>query len=340
MRRSPSTGRAIGRRVVAFLGAAALGVSCVLLAGAEPTPQPARTTSDETGEIRRTVDAAPRGVVEVRNVSGSVGVESWGRDAVEVVGSLGSEIDALVVERRGERVVVSVSRQLRRSASAHLELRVPAESALEIEGVQTDVRVAGVGGSVDVRVTSGTVRVKGAGAGRAGAGRAGVGRVELESVSGVLDLDGRFERARLSNVSGPIRVRGTVGELEAESVNGPMDLEVEVRESARLDSVAGPIVARLHPGAASRTEISTFSGRIELELDPRRPARIHGTTRSGRFREEVTGEAEIRDDGGGQSLVLELGGDEGETDETAEIELRTFSGDVRIGSSMPRLGVS
>jgi len=51
-------------------------------------------------EINETLDASADGNVDIYNTSGSVTVEGWSRDAVEVTGTLGKEVEEVIFERK------------------------------------------------------------------------------------------------------------------------------------------------------------------------------------------------------------------------------------------------
>ena len=59
-------------------------------------------------EVDRTLDAAADGAVEISNIAGSVTVEGWSRNEVQVKGTLGRNVEELIFERDGDRVTIKV----------------------------------------------------------------------------------------------------------------------------------------------------------------------------------------------------------------------------------------
>ena len=95
---------------------------------------PATLAADS--EVERMVDARPDGLVTICNVAGSVKVIGWGRNQVQITGTLGRGVEELEVDSSGRTIEIEV-RHARRShgwdGDAHLEIRVPRGSELDIE---------------------------------------------------------------------------------------------------------------------------------------------------------------------------------------------------------------
>ena len=116
-------------------------------------------------EVERRIEAAPGGTVTIENISGSVAVSGWDGTEVEVTGTLGRDVEELLVERDGNTVeiVVEVARgRGHKQSSAHLEVRVPRGSDVEVETVSADITVSGVDGELSLEAVSGNVTVEGA----------------------------------------------------------------------------------------------------------------------------------------------------------------------------------
>ena len=50
-------------------------------------------------EVDETIDAAAKGHVDISNIAGSIDVEGWSRNSVHVEGTLGENVEELVLER-------------------------------------------------------------------------------------------------------------------------------------------------------------------------------------------------------------------------------------------------
>lgn len=295
-----------------------------------PGDQPAG--SAQADSVRRTVAAAPGGVVQIDQVTGSLRVSGWDRPVVEVTGRLGRDLDSVLLERRGDRVLLRMKESLR-GRSADLSIRMPAGSRLEIQSMSLDLRVTDVAGAVDVQVTSGTQRVTGAGA--------EVGPVRLETVSGVLFVDGVLGELELVAVSGPVDVDAELRRLAVDTVNGPQDLRVRGAARVEADSLNGPLELDLaEPSPRLVARAGTFNGSLRLGLAADAPARVEATARRGRIDNRLGGDEESpRGSGGADAGSTErtvwLGGarsaDSAAVDAEGgvpEIRLSTFRGDI------------
>ena len=232
-------------------------------------------------EVDRTLPAAARATVEIENTSGRVEVTGWDREEVRVTGTIGDNVDELVVEGGRNHIVIEVDVPDRRGwghrdADADLEIFVPREARVEVEAVSASIRVEdfqgrleaeSVSGSIsasgslesaDLETVSGSIRLRGANT-----------RTVAESVSGSIDLDGVRERVEASTVSGTIEVEaGAIERGDLESVSGTVTLECELTRGARLDmsSHSGNVSLYLPADVSASFEASTFSGRIENDF--------------------------------------------------------------------------
>ncbi len=280
--------------------------ACLLLAFA--------ATAAAQTEVERRIEAAPGGTVAIENISGSVVVTGWDGGEVEVTGTLGRDVEELVVERDGNTVeiVVEVSRgHGRKQSSAHLEVRIPRGSDLEVEAVSADITVAGVDGELSLEAVSGNITVEGA-----------PREVEAESVSGNLDIEVDGE-VSAEAVSGNIDIRGARGKLEAESVSGNVTVAAEDLERAEIASVSGRIEAELSLAGRATLEIESHSGGVELALPAATSARFEVETWSGRIDNELGPPArKVSRYTPGYELSFSHGGGD------ARIAIESFSGDV------------
>jgi DUF4097 and DUF4098 domain-containing protein YvlB len=219
-------------------------------------------------EVDRTLDAASDGAVNISNIAGSVTVDGWNRSEVNVKGTLGRNVEELIVERDGNRVTIKVKVPKRggRGIASDLSISVPRGSSLDVATVSADIDVRGVQGEQkleavsgdintesfesDVRAgtVSGDVIIKGSGKDTVTRGntvsgdvvlRDAAGEVSAESVSGDVIIDeGSFDRAQFNTVNGDIEFDAELrkgGRLSAETVNGEVDLSFEGTVSGRFD---------------------------------------------------------------------------------------------------------
>jgi len=219
-------------------------------------------------EVDRTLKAARDGAVHISNISGSVTVDGWNRGEVRVKGTIGRNVEELIVERDGDRVTIKVKvpRRGSRDIKSDLYVSVPRDSSLDVATVSADIEVTAVLGyqrleavsgdivteafeaDVQAGTVSGDVEVKGRGKDTQTRGNSVSGdvvfhdlsgEVSAESVSGDVEVDGgSFDRAGFNTVNGDIDFDAELrsdGRLTAETVNGSVDLEFQAKVSGRFD---------------------------------------------------------------------------------------------------------
>ena len=237
-------------------------------------------------EINETLDASADGNVEIYNTAGSVTVEGWSRNAVEVTGTLGEEVDEFIFERKGDTVVVKVKPKKGRNSggrttSSYITVRVPQQSNLEVASISAEIDVEGVTGEQELQSVSGKV-----------ATQAFAADIEVETVSGRIDVAGSGQdiEAELTTVSAGIEVRDLSGVIDLQSVNGKLDIgggsfsdvametvngridfNANLRNGGDLDieTVNGKVVVNFVGGVSADFDVNTFNGRINNCFGPK-----------------------------------------------------------------------
>ncbi|MBD8524976.1 DUF4097 family beta strand repeat-containing protein [Pseudomarimonas arenosa] len=275
---------------------------------------------DETRQI------APDARVEIHNMRGDIRVRG-GSNELRIVGTIGEGAKGLIVEGDPQRWSVRVDypeqsgwggwwgRSEVRDSSLQVDL--PTGVTLVVESVSADIDVAGVGGA----------------------------RVEIESVSGDIELDSTASEVEVTAVSGDLILK-TAGarKVELETVSGDIDLSGQGEGSLRVETVSGR--AKINANAAGmekivgstvsgdllvdakmvsggRIQLEAMSGDIELTLPPGASGDLRIETFSGDISSPV-GKVEREEYGPGAKLRHALG------DGRGEIRLESFSGDVRL----------
>lgn len=293
-------------------------MALALLLGTAALPAVAATPIDET----RALD--PRGTVEIENLKGRIQVRAWDRSEVKVTGTLGDNVERLIVE--GDRDHLQVKAKYpegrgwgddRKTGPTTLILQVPLQASLDIESVSADVDVDGVASpELDIESVSGDVVVAGA-----------PGRADIETVSGnqVLTMNSGGE-VSAESVSGDVTLRGRLqGELTLETVSGNMQVDStgEAIRSLSLNTVSGDIGARVGLARGGEIRGETVSGDLRLRLPRGLSAQVRAESFSGDL--EAPG-ADVRHEqfGPGSSFDTRYG------DGAGEIRVETFSGDFEL----------
>lgn len=204
------------------------------------------------------------GAIRITNLVGSVRVTGWSRDSVSLRASLpkGDKV-FMGGGPRGMKMFIEPLND-RNPQPSRLELMVPARAKVWVKTATAEIEVSGVTGELDLYVVGGRIRVSGTPAelnAEAIDGDIEVngkpGWLRAKSASGTVTFNGSSGDASISTVSGGI----TVNSVPAEG-NGKF-------ERAKLETVTGPIRfnADIQRGAA--IDFSTHSGSLNIAI-PRR----------------------------------------------------------------------
>jgi len=213
-------------------------------------------------EINETLDAAADGTVEIYNTSGVVTVEGWSRDAVEVTGTLGEEVDEFIFKRKGDTVVVKVKpikgkSSGGRSTSSFITVRAPQKSSIDVATISAEIDVEGVEGEQELQSVSGGISTTAFGA-----------DVEGETVSGSIDIAGSNmdTDTELTTVSGSISARDMAGTIDLESVNGKLEVGGGSFSDAALQTVNGRIDFKANLRDGGDLDIETVNGKVVVDF--------------------------------------------------------------------------
>lgn len=220
--------------------------------------QTAPTFAAETGTFSKRISAEPSGRVKISNVSGSVAITAWDRPEIDVQARLGSGVERVdVIQENGGGVIKVILRQNSdRDGNAALEVRIPADSQLEVSTVSASIVVESVRGKIRLQSVSGEVRTDVAGA-----------DMEVKTVSGSIVLRGSGQLAdmRVSTVSGSISLTRGAGEFEASTTNGEVNAALEPARSVRMRSTSGNLKFSGRLLRDANMEAETVSGSIAIQ---------------------------------------------------------------------------
>lgn len=219
--------------------------------------------------------ADPAGTVEVVNVEGSIEISGWDQPTVDVSGRVGEKVERVDVtssaNRTSIRVVLPTGNQWGGDSEAHLKIRVPQKSALEVSLVSSDLRIAGVTGTQHLQTVSGDI-----------AGEAS-GDLQVNSVSGDVRLSTRnSHNAQIKTVSGEINVAGADGAIQVSTVSGDATLTLGTVSRGHFESVSGSVsVTAAALAASGQLEATSISGDLGIRFTTLPDADIEVQTFSG-----------------------------------------------------------
>jgi hypothetical protein len=217
--------------------------------------------------------ADPTGTVEIINVAGSIEVSGWNQPQVDVSGTIGDKVERVDVtgttghtgggNHTTVRVVLPSGSSWMGDSSAHLKIKVPHGSSLEVSLVSADLSVSGVDGNQKLQTVSGDI-----------SGTAS-GNLQINTVSGDVSLTS----ARIESVSGDVQVSSTLaptGQFDASSISGDLrvkftaepDADIDVQSfSGSISNCFGPKPAEEHYGPGSRLNFRSGKGGGKVHLD-------------------------------------------------------------------------
>jgi hypothetical protein len=245
----------------------------------------------ERETFERSVDVDPRGRISIETVNGSIEVETWDRDEVEIqavkearAGDRGAarellaETEIVIDDRDGLEVRVNRPRRgfggRRGNISVSFTLRIPRGAARVAETTNGNVSVEGLAGSADVNTTNGSVRLDDIG-----------GDTQVITTNGsitALGLRGRFGgRTTNGSITAEILADSLNEDMRLTTTNGSIELMVSSNLAASIVARAGNgrIINNLEgrelvvsrgsldlelAGGGLRIDLRTTNGRIEL----------------------------------------------------------------------------
>lgn len=269
-------------------------------------------------EVNRTIDAASDGHVDVSNIAGSITVHGWNRNSVEVTGTLGRNVEELIVERDGDkvRIKVKVPRSSGRAIDTDLRISIPKDSSLDVGTVSADITVSDVNGSQGLHTVSGDVETEYFG-----------GRLKAESVSGDVEVDGNNADGDITatTVSGDVTLVRVSGEVKAEAVSGDVIVDEGSFDRAGLETVNGEIVFEGNLREDGRLTVNSVNGDVDIEFTGSLSARFDIETFNGSIRNCFGPKPERTSKyAPGLELDFEVGGGNG------RVSVDTLNGDVNI----------
>jgi len=220
------------------------------------------------------------GRLTLQNVSGDVIVRGSKDDQVKITathaGGAKNDLNEVVhiTQTSGDiRIATHAGKSFgifRSTTSVRYELLIPISAHVKIETTSANVEISGMGGALEVKTVSGTIKIlsvkenvkcktisgdiylkdiQGIADLKTTSGDIHVhhldGSIEAESVSGDMDLKNIDGEVDLKTTSGDVSISGMKGSLEAESVSGDIDQKSlsEINE-IEMETISGDISAQ------------------------------------------------------------------------------------------------
>jgi hypothetical protein len=213
--------------------------------------------------VARTYALSATGSVKIFNFAGSVRIEGWDVDSVQVSGTLHPGASYFGGGGR-EAIKLGVESGIdTKSIGADLLVRMPATALVWVRGAQTEITVTGMIGSVDVGTVGGRVFIHGA-----------PRTLIAETMDGALEIDGSPGVLRAKTASGALTWRGAGSEAVLSSVSGRVSADGGPLGHARVETISGDISVMASLRSDATLVIESHSGSVELRLAKGVPTRV------------------------------------------------------------------
>jgi len=147
--------------------------------------------------------------------------------------------------------------------------------------------------------------------------------VELQTVSGKIDLGGSVRSARVHAVDGGINVKSGAGEISAQSVGGRIVVSGDKFSHVRLSTVNGHAEFEGNLSADAALSAESVSGTIKITLANATGADVAVRTMSGKIENGLAGANASELSQGSQRLLAFSTGGGG-----AKVSVQTLSGTI------------
>ena len=229
---------------------------------------------------------------------GTLRIVGWDRDSVVLTGTLptAARLDASrggdpAKPSAGMKIFVEVPRAP--APDAKLELRVPTRARVWAKSGSADLEVVGLTGGVDINIVGGSVRVI-----------CSPAELQVESMDGSVTIEGSPGWLRAKTATGDLVLRGGSEDAAISTVSGAVRVGDGRFERIKLTSVTGPIVFAGDLARAATLDVDTHAGPIELRLPARPDADVDAATVTGTIENSLTARRPIA---GREGRGMELG---------------------------------
>ncbi|MEO7359786.1 MAG: hypothetical protein ABI120_05620, partial [Gemmatimonadaceae bacterium] len=255
--------------------------------------------------------------VRIMALDGTVVVEGWDRDSVDVTGTVAKGMTPFFGGSRSGFKVATYEGITTAGTRADVIVRVPRQARVWVKTTLASVAISGLGSNIDVYTIGGSIRIRGA-----------PDALVAESMRGPIEVAGTPGWVRLKNGSGIVRLSDVnARDISVSTVIGPITGTIGAQR-VRLETMSGAITTTHVLVPESMTDIDTHDGPVTVrgfEVGGKRQSvglsvRIYN--QRGSVRNGWTLDQPSRLAGTGSELAFGAG--------NAALVIRTFSGEVKL----------
>jgi DUF4097 and DUF4098 domain-containing protein YvlB len=219
------------------------------------------------------------GRVEIESFNGSIEINGWDKDTVEIHGTKYASSQELLnllkvdIANMPDSIRIRSVRPADRRGNMGVKfvLSVPKKAILErIASSNGAVRVTQIEGNGRIKTSNGAVRASNF-----------KGDIEITTSNGAVELDAFSGGATVRTSNGSIKAHGVKGHFDAETSNGSIDahiLEASSGRPVRVESSNGRITLQIDALNGSDVRASTSNSSLTVKLPSALSARVKAST--------------------------------------------------------------
>lgn len=250
------------------------------------------------------------GTLSIETFGGRVAVRTWDRAEVRIQAAHGPNTRVNVRQSGGNVTTEVASRAGMPVTNLRMDVLVPRNYSVRLEGVNLSADITGVRGSVEIENVDGALRLRDV-----------AGQVRIETVSGPLQMDDVAGSVAVTAVNQSVSMNRVRGSISAETVNGSVVIRESDADTISISTVNGFIEYDGAVRDGGRYFLGTHNGRITMSVPEHANARIHVAA--------TTGKVEA-------AFPVALGGSSRDSftftvgTGSARVELESFNGTIRL----------
>jgi hypothetical protein len=251
----------------------------------------------------------------------SLRIIGWDRDSLVIIGTVpaGWRFDGGVAAGtlgglgRGAKFFVEAPSDVYPNGAA-LEVHVPTRARVWAKSGTANIEVSGFSGGLDLNIVGGSVTVSST-----------PRELNVEAMDGAVRVMAGAAWLRVKTATGDIDVRGGSEDVGLSTVSGVIRVGEGRYERGKFETVTGDIVYQGDVGYKGSIDLTTHSGRVELQFPPKPAIEVDAATVTGAIENAVTPSRPIA---GREGRGMELGFSSGTGD--TRVVVRSFKGNIAL----------
>ena len=283
---------------------------CLWFAAVLSLAAPATAQSPSDGPVIGARHVRPNTAFKIWNPAGTVRLVAWDRDSVVMRGRV-PKTEQTMFDGNSEAMKMGIEGHWNTGTTspAALVIYLPRGGKVSIKTINADIDAVDVSGWF--YTVSGSIHLSG----RATS-------IEVESMTGNLDLDVTTPWIRARTGEGHLLLRGRPEDVDAATISGTLDVATATPLRGQFSSVSGDIHYAGSPANGGIFEVSNHSGGVELALPTDAAGSFALSTVVGAIDNRLAPVKPVAAPARAMRFTLGRGG--------ASVTVRTFKGAIRL----------